>query len=209
MSSGGAVFARIPEGGLPALDEAVKAARTVSKHSSPLEVLDGEPGAHKFAVVDRWERSDNMPMWAEGPDLKVATELVELSKRVGDVVAFYEIDEGSTMGVYGAWKDGRLARSLLWCDAHWEEVEGEPQPWEAPLFSPEALDANLDAARDDGADTAEVSAIFAGGQIKSGKAFPRAEGLVRHIIKVCVAPLYGRKPWTRRSEIVDRLRQKK
>jgi hypothetical protein len=207
MDSIGAVYARIPDGNLDQLAAAVVASRAVSHHSSPLGVLAGEPAQHAFAVVDRWGRSDNMPLWGEDPALGLAVELIELSRRVGDVIALYEIDEGATLGLYGAWKDGQLVRDLQWADFQWSVVEGEPQVWEAPLFAPAALERALAAARDDGRDEQEVRDAFAAGRIVAGQAWPMPEGLALHIRNVCRGPAFGFTPWPRRQDLVDALRQ--
>lgn len=205
MDCSGAVYARFPEGGIPALEEAIRAARSVSKHFSPLKVLGGDPAKHAFAVVDRWGRTDNIPVWVEGPDLEGAKELAELSRLVGDVVAFYLIDEGLTVGIYGAWKDGRLVRNLQWGDFQWLVADGEPQPWEAPLFTPEALEDNLECARYDGQEEAEVRAVFAAGRITASAAFPSPKNLARHLLAACPGPLYGFEPWPPRSTLVNEL----
>jgi hypothetical protein len=56
MGTCGVVYAKVPVGGATALDAAVKAARAVSKHSSPLGVLALDPAQHAFA------RSPRKPM---------------------------------------------------------------------------------------------------------------------------------------------------
>ncbi|NLI77584.1 MAG: hypothetical protein GX442_14250 [Candidatus Riflebacteria bacterium] len=205
MNSTGAVFARIPAGGLEALATAVTQARAVSRHSSPLGILAGDAVNHGFALVDRWGPRDNMPMWGEGPDLDVAAELAVLSRLVGEVVAFYTIDEGLTMGLWGAWKNGTLARKLWWSDGRWEWADGEPQPWEKPLFAPDALESALLQAREEGRDEGEVRAAFIAERIAAGAAFPVPNWLSGHIRVLCRAPGWGFEPWPRRSEVVAQL----
>ncbi|HNV72824.1 MAG TPA: hypothetical protein PKO06_24160 [Candidatus Ozemobacteraceae bacterium] len=205
MDSSGAVYAKFPAGGVEALEQAVSEARKASRHTSPIKVLGGDPIRHAYAVVDRWGRSDNMPIWAEGPDLTTAFELVELSRLVGDVVAFYTIDDGLSMGIYGAWKDGRLVRNLQWMDDQWQVVEGDPQPWEKPLFSSESREACLECARDNGWDESEVQKMFQAGVLQPGFRFPIAHGLVRHINAACPGPLYGFEPWPARRTLLEDL----
>jgi len=205
MDSSGVVYARIPGGGTAALAAAVEEARRITGQSSPLGMLCGEEGKHAFAVVDRWGGADNMPGWAEGPDLTSARELAELSRIVGEVVAFYQIDEGATMGIYGAWKDGKLVRNLLWYDYAWQVVEGEPQPWEAGLFTPEARAKALEDAEWDKKDPAEVHAVFDRGCVVPGASQPHPGGLIRFFCASFLAPLYGFQPWPPRKELVAAL----
>ncbi len=202
MNSYGAVYARVPGGGVPELETAIKEARAVSKHSSPLGVLAFDPAIHSFAVVDRWGRSDNLPIWAEGPDLSLAFELAVLSKSVGDVIAFYAIDEGLEMGIFGAWKDGRLVRDLQWMDYKWSRVEGEPQLWEAPLFSEENLQKSLERA-----DSPEsVREAFAKNRFIPDSQWPDPPGLITAIRTVYPGPLMGFSPWPPRKELVEKNR---
>jgi hypothetical protein len=207
MESSGAVYARVPAGGLEALEAAMAEARAASRHSSPLGVLAFDPTCHTFAIVDRWGRSDSMPIWSEATDLAVARELVVLSRLAGEVVAFYEIEEGEQLGVYGAWRDGALVRELCWYETAWTKVVGEPQEWESPLFSAESLERALGRARDDGLEEAEVRAAFSAGRIAEGGAWPRPERLPVHIRTVHRGPAHGFQPWPRRAELVSRNRQ--
>jgi hypothetical protein len=85
MGSCGVVYAKVPVGGATALDAAVRAARAVSRHSSPLGVLALDPALHAFAIVDRWGHRDDMPMWAEEPDLSSALELLNRRPSNGDI----------------------------------------------------------------------------------------------------------------------------
>jgi hypothetical protein len=163
-----------------------------------LGVVAFDPAVHAFALVDRWGKSDNMPDWSEEPDLSQADELAALSRDVGQVVAFYEIEEGSTSGVYGAWNDGELVRELEWADDQWVKVAGQPQSWEAPLFGTDELDSALEAARDDGRDEAEVRAAFAAGSIQSGAAWPVPQRMAVFIRTALRAPAHGLEPWPRR-----------
>ena len=207
MECSGAVYARIPPDGLPALESAVRQARRASRHASPLGVIAGQPDLHGFAMVDRWGKSDDMPLWSEGPDLAQAPELVALSRAVGEVVAFYEIDEGSTFGVYGAWRDGALVRGLVWGDDEWMRVQGDPQSWEAGLFAPEALARALEDAREDGREEAPIEAGFASGRVTSGASQPAPRAMARLIREALRAPAHGLQPWPRRTELVKRVRE--
>ena len=209
MSSMGAVYARVPAGGVLELEEAIRNARAMSKHTSPLAVLCFEEGKHQCAVVDRWGRSDDMPIWAEECDLAIAVELVELSRISGEVIAFYEVDEGLTMGIYGTWRDGALMRNILWADNQWYRVEGEPQPWEKPMFAPEVLQEALQNARDYGSDETAIKGVFEAGCIALNASLPVPNALSGHIWKVYPAPAYGFSPWPRRKELVDKIRAEK
>ncbi|MBI4861163.1 MAG: hypothetical protein HY815_13035 [Candidatus Riflebacteria bacterium] len=197
----GAVCARVPAGGVPALEEAIREARSVTRSSGPLGVLAFDPALHRFAVVDRWGRQDNMPAWSEEPDLGRAPELAKLSQTVGEVVAFYEMDDGLTMGVYGAWKDGTLIRDLQWMNGSWMRVQGEPQPWEESAFSDRALREVLDCA--DEPDKEEIRSAYARNQIIVDTRWPRP---FFNVCQACQAPPFTFMPWPRRSELTDRIR---
>ena len=203
MDSSGAVYAKVPAGGIAALATAIREARSIGRSSSPLGVLAVDPAVHSFAIVDRWGRSDDMPDWAEDPDLDLAVELAALSRQVGEVIAFYEVDEGTTWGIYAAWRDGMLVRSLQWAADRWECVEGEPQSWEAPLFGSEALQSALDYARD----KEQVRSLFASKRITLNASWPRPEGVSVSIRTVNPAPAFGFMPWPRRKELEDRNRE--
>lgn len=205
MEASGAVYARIPAGGLAALEAAVREARPSSRRSSPLGVLAGDPAAHAFALVDRWGKSDEMPVWSEGPDLSKAPELAALSRAVGEVVALYEIDDGQSLGVYGAWRDGALVRGLVRGDGEWMDVEGEPQAWEVGLFSAAAQAEALAVAEEDGQDPGPIEAAFAGGRVTQGAAYPAPLAMARVIREALRAPAYGFQPWPRRSELIKQL----
>ncbi len=200
----GAVYARVPAGGIPALETAVREARAVSKHSSPLGVLAFDPALHAFAVVDRWGPQDNMPIWAEYPDLGMAHELEALSRSVGEVIAFHEMDEGLMQGFYGVWKDGALVRDLQYMDGSWIRAEGEPQPMEVPLFTDEALKYALEIASDD---PEPVRAAFSKKRIEVQAAWPTPAGISRNICKIYPGPAFGFMPWPRRRELVDKNRE--
>lgn len=205
MGSCGVVYAKVPVGGETALDAAVKAARGVSKHSSPLGVLALDPAQHAFAIVDRWGHRDDMPMWAEEPDLSSALELFALSEAVGEVVAFFDVDDGTEFGVYGAWKHGELVRELMWAGDHWATVEGAPQPWEAPLFAPESLARALEYPQGPESD---IRAAFAAGQLAAGARWPVPDGLAVPIRAILRGPAYGFEPWPRRKELVNQNRER-
>lgn len=162
MECGGAVYARVPAGGLPALEAAVKAARA---NGAAIGLLG--PTTGPYVLVDRWGTSDDMPRWAEGPDLSRADGLAALSKAVGEVVGFYEVEDGSQLGVYGAWRDGALARGLVWTEG-WS-AQGTPQPWEARFVARvKAEDPDQADGPDtieDGADGPRPGVVSVGGQI--------------------------------------------
>ena len=202
MDTSGAVYAKVPAGGVAVLDAAVRKARLSGRTSSPLGVLAFDPAVHSYALVDRWGRSDDMPDWAEEPDLEQALELVALSRMVGEVIAFYEADEGTTMGIYAVWRDGLLVRNLQWAADQWECVEGEAQPWEALLFTPEALQNALDYA----GDKEQVRALFDAKRIVANASWPRPEGVSASIRAVHPAPAFGFEPWPRRKELANRNR---
>ena len=202
-STFGAVYAKVPVEGIPALEAAISQARAVSRHSSPLGVLAFDPALHSFAVVDRWGPQDNLPIWAEYPDLGMAVELAALSRAVGEVIAFHEMDEGLTQGFYGLWKEGVLVRDLQWMDGAWIRVEGEPQPFEEPLFTEEALRYALEIS--DGAEA--VRTAFAKKRIEVNDAWPTPSALSRNICRIHPGPAFGFQPWPRRRELVDKIRE--
>jgi hypothetical protein len=207
MECAGVVYAKVPAGGLAELERAVKDARAVSHHSSPLGVLACDPAIHRFAIVDRWGKPDDMPIWSEDPDLSTASELEALSRAVGEVVAFYEVEEGSTMGIYAAWRDGTLVRDLEWAEDQWVKVEGEPQPWEASLFGAESLERALERARYNGSSEDDVRAAFAAGTIEPGSSCPMPEGMAIYIRTSLDGPAYGFEPWPRRKVLVEKNRE--
>ena len=93
MDSSGAVYAQVPAGGVDALEAGVREARLIGRNSSPLGVLAYDPAVHSFALVDRWGRPDDMPHWAEDPDLELAKELAEKLKQPYDLYVFHFIAE--------------------------------------------------------------------------------------------------------------------
>ena len=146
METGGAVYAKIPGGGVAALEAAIREVRGKRLEEGPLGVVACDPAAHAFALVDRWGKGDDLPSWAEEPDLALATELAALSRHVGEVVAFFEIEDD--FGVYALWRDGQLARELHWLAGAWAKVEGEAQAWEAGFFEARFLERALENVRD-------------------------------------------------------------
>jgi hypothetical protein len=141
-----------------------------------------------------------MPSWAEDPDLASARELCVLSAAVGDVVAFFDVDEGTELGYYGTWRDGELVRDLQWAGGRWEKVEGEPQPWEAALFDPASLARALEYPQ--GTET-EIRATYSTGQLTEGARWPVPDAAAIPIRTFLRAPAYGFDPWPRRSAVVD------
>lgn len=202
MQCGGAVYARVPADGAARLDEAIRKVRTRPERG-PLGVLLFTAGEHEVALVDRWGKSDDMPHWSEGPDLTTAAELAALSRQVGEVTAYYEVDDGDSFGVYGAWRDGALVRSLVRMDGEWQTAEGAPQAWEALLFDAPALERALSDAREDGEDEAAVREAFAAGHIMRGGRWPRPP-VLRALLAGLRAPAdHGR--WPKRREALQQL----
>jgi hypothetical protein len=208
MQCGGAVYARVPaDGGVTRLGEAIGKARAPGPaQRGPLGVLAHTPGQSDFALVDRWGKSDDMPRWAEGPDLSKTEELVALSREVGEVIAYYDVDDGDGMLVYGHWRDGALVRSLLRLEGEGWDVTGTPEPWEAGLFTADALERAAQEVSDDGGDEAAVRAAFAGGHISAGARWPRPP-IITAMMKALRLPSWGFQPWPRRREEVTRLSQ--
>jgi hypothetical protein len=209
MECDGVVWARVPEAGVGRLNAEIAHIRAATSRRSPLQVQAFDAALHDLALVDRWGRSDDMPSWAEGPDFSDAPELAALSEVVGDVVAFYAVDEGSQLGVYGHWQRGALARGLVYANDEWCDVIGEPQPWEAPLFSPAHLARALEDTRDAGGDEAAVRAAFAAGHIEQGRAHPRPWvanlTLLDAMVTSLRAPRWGFEPWPRRRDALKAL----
>lgn len=203
MDSAGAVYAKVPAGGAAILEAAVREARLAGRSDSPLGVLAFDPAHQTFAIVDRWGRGDDMPDWAEDPDLGLAVELATLSSLVGEVIAFYEVDGGTTMGIYAAWRDGVLVRNLEWAADQWQSARGERQAWEAPLFKRQALQEALDVATDKD----RVRALFVAQRIVANACWPRPEGITLAIRTVHPAPDFGFMPWPRRRELVASARR--
>lgn len=204
MQAGGAVYARVPDGSVERLEAAIKAVRAGAR--GPLGVLKLVPGEHAFACVDRWGKSDDVPPFAERHDtVEAAKELAALSREVGEVVAFYEVEDGAEYGVYVHWRDGQVARHLGRTDGEWSHVVGEPQPWEAGLFAPERLEEVLQYAEDDGLGPDAVRAAFAAGRLAKGAALPRPHRIAELVARSLRAPLYGFQPWPRRRDEVKRL----
>lgn len=202
MQCGGAVYARVPAEGVSRLEEAIRKVRTRLERG-PLGVLLFTAGEHDVALVDRWGKSDDMPHWSEGPDLTSAAQLAALSREVGEVTAYYEVDDGDSLGVYGTWRDGALVRGLVRGDDEWMHVEGTPQPWEAALFAPAALERALSDARLDGDDEDAVRAAVAAGQLVRGSRWPRPP-VLRALLTGLRAPAdHGR--WPRRRDALKQL----
>lgn len=202
MESSGAVYAKVPAGGVPALEAALGRAAAGRSSAFP-GVIAHDPGG-AFALVDRWGKSDDLPGWAEGPDLAMAAELAALAREVGEVVAFYEIDDGASLGVYGAWRDGELVRGLVWSDGVWDTVVGEPQLWERPLFAGTALADALDDASVDGFDEVPVRAAFAVGHLGPGATAPAPRAMAAKIRAALGAPAHGFLPWPLRRDLLAR-----
>ncbi len=206
MESDGAVWARVPGNRVADLDAVIKTVRSSTQRDSPLGVLAFDPAAHAFALVDRWGRTDDMPVWVEYMDPAQATELAALSEAVEDVVAFHVLDEGSLQGVYGHWQSGSLVRGLVWADEHWQEATGTPQSWEAPMFSPAHLARALEDTRDSRGDEEATRAAFARGHILAGEYHPRPGtpglNLLDAMVSVLRAPRWGFSPWPPRRDVL-------
>lgn len=205
MECGGAVYARVPAGGLAALEDAIQRVRDPRwPGRGPLGVLACTLGQHDLALVDRWGKSDDMPRWAEGPDLSRAEELAALSQEVGEVIGYYDIEDGDQVLVYGHWKDGTLGRALCALEREWTHVQGTPEPWETDLFSSKALERALSAAQDDEQDEAPVRAAFESGRLTQGARWPRP-AVIGALSKALRLPTYGSQPWPRRADAVKKL----
>lgn len=104
-----------------------------------------------------------------------------LSKLVpGPVIWAIVQTTASVVGVVH-FQDGKCLRCIEFADGSWRRVEGEPQPWEAWLFSQEELDAAKDVG--DPSDDPELEAAFASKTLVVGKSLPgRASG------RRCVEP---------------------
>jgi hypothetical protein len=65
---------------------------------------------------------------------------------------------------------GKQLRRIEFADGSWYRVEGEPEPWEAALFS----DAELEAAKEDAEPEtdAELEAVFAKKTLETGQELP-------------------------------------
>lgn len=206
MDSDGAVWARVPGNDVAALDTVIKKVRLSTRRDSPLGVLAFDPAAHAFALVDRWGRADNMPVWVEDMDPAQATELAALSEAVEEVVAFHVLDGGLLQGVYGHWRSGALVRGLVWMDEHWLQATGTPQEWETHIFSSAHQARALEDTREDGGDEAATRAVYARGHIVAGEYHPRPGtpglDLLNAMVGVLRAPRWGFKPWPPRRDVL-------
>jgi hypothetical protein len=212
MDTFGAVFARVRGGDVAGLEAAVREVRGSRPSEGPLGVLAFEAGAHDFALVDRWGRSDDPPGWFESDSDDDAddgrfTPLTRLSALCGEVVAEYSVEMDLCKFVHS--RDGEVVRFLEWCEGAWTVVRGEPQTWEAGLFEPAWLEASLENARDGGGDEDEVRAAFAAGHLVQGSRWPTlitaavsVSGALRERLRL---PTYGFQPWPKRADVVKTL----
>lgn len=110
-----------------------------------------------------------------------------LSKRVSGQVIWAIVQTTASVVGIAHYKDGRCQRCIEFADGSWRRVEGEPQPWEALLFSAE----ELEAAKDVGVpgDNAELEVAFASKTLEVGKTlpWPREWETLRYAISVTEA----------------------
>lgn len=93
-----------------------------------------------------------------------------LSKSVsGQVIAVVIQTTASVISV-AHFEAGERRRSIGFADGTWVCVEGEPQPWEARIFSQEELEAAKEVGEPD--DDAELEAVFARKTLTAGQSLP-------------------------------------
>ena len=93
-----------------------------------------------------------------------------LSQRVpGQVICVIVQTTASVVGV-AHFQGGTCLRRIEFADGTWLRVEGEPQPWEARLFSAEELEAAREVG--DPIDDAELEAAFASKTLAEGMSLP-------------------------------------
>lgn len=93
-----------------------------------------------------------------------------LSQRVpGEVICVVVQTTASVVGV-AHFQGGACVRRIEFADGTWLRVEGDPQPWEARLFSAEELEAAKEVG--DPSDDAELEAAFAVKTLAEGKSLP-------------------------------------
>lgn len=197
MESSGAVWVRVGAEGLGAVEGALASL----PRGYALGVLRYEPGEHSFALVDRWGKSDDVPRFVD--DERAREPYAALSATVGEVVAYYDIEEGSELATVLVWRDGALARRIYWADGEWCEVEGEPEAWEAGLFTPERRDRAFEYREDDEAAQAVLREAFARGVIEQGARGP--EPWAPALWSAIRAPAPGFSPWPRRRDVLNAL----
>ncbi|NMO13277.1 hypothetical protein HPC49_02795 [Pyxidicoccus fallax] len=95
---------------------------------------------------------------------------VALSRQVsGQVVWVLVQTTASTVSVMHC-ENGQVQRRIEFADGVWQRVEGQPQPWEAWLFSDEELEAAKDVS--DAENDSELEAAFARKTLKAGDTLP-------------------------------------
>lgn len=106
-----------------------------------------------------------LPGVAEGDGAATA-----LSQRVpGQVICVVVQTTASVVGV-AHFEGGTCVRRIEFADGTWLRVEGEPQPWEARLFSVEELQAAKEVG--DPSDDAGLEAAFATKTLAEGRSLP-------------------------------------
>src|SRR5207244_3721797 len=99
VENSGAIYAQVPDGDVGTLEAAMREVTMAMHAQKPsrlphapafLGVLAFDSAIHKYALIDRWGRADDMPGWAESTDFRATAHLEALSAKVGRVVAFYE-----------------------------------------------------------------------------------------------------------------------
>jgi len=121
------------------------------------------------------------------------------SEELGEVIFVYG-DTSIDGFVYEHARDGELLRKLVWFQmlddawtAGWTCVEGEPEPWEAALFSAIQLQQFLEHERathqDEGraeefeAYAEQVRAHWESGRIVAGRSYPECDGTVAMLVE--------------------------
>ena len=103
----------------------------------------------------------------------------------------YAVDEKVLRFSYARFEEGRAARALEYLDnggkldrGRWTKAEGEPEPWEAILFSPKFMEWYAKRAPD------EVKEACAENRIKAGFSIPWAcdAGVVAEIARTLQLP---------------------
>lgn len=94
----------------------------------------------------------------------------ELSRRVPGLVIWVIVQTTASVVGVAHFQGGTCLRRIEFADGSWLRVEGEPQPWEARLFSAEELEEAKAAS--DPSDDAELDAAFASKTLAEGKSLP-------------------------------------
>lgn len=107
----------------------------------------------------------SLPGVADGDEVARA-----LSSQVEGPVLWVLVQTTASVVVVHHAEGGRTLRHIECGDGAWRRVEGDPQPWEAWLFSPSLLAENL--AHVDEGESEAVRAAFARGTLAAGDLWP-------------------------------------